>query len=215
MKVSTSSLLHGIRGLIPLRRRASLRPAADRTAAVERENWSRVVMRRHCRELIEGLGPPRLRALEISGDGFANAGFAAYTSARYPDYDVCERALPQTFDLVIAEQVFEHLLWPYRAGRNVYRMLEAGGHFLISTPFLVRIHAEPVDCTRWTETGLRYFLAECGFALEDVRTWSWGNRACVAANFTEWVRYRPRVHSLHNEPEFPYHVWALARKQGG
>lgn len=53
-------------------------------------------------------------------------GFAEYISTTYPDFDICEGALPDTFDLVIAEQVFEHLLWPYRAGKDVYDMLDRG-----------------------------------------------------------------------------------------
>jgi hypothetical protein len=114
--------------------------------------------------------------------------------------------------LIIAEQVFEHLLWPYRAGKNVHRMLNQGGYFLITTPFLVRIHSGPTDCSRWTETGIRYFLAECGFSLERIQTGSWGNRACVRANFSQWSRYRRLVHSLRNEPSFPVVVWALAQK---
>lgn len=209
MKVPTSSLLHTV---CTFARAGGVRSFIDRVTGAEGENWSRVTMRRHCRQLVEDLEPQRLSALEISGDYFRGAGFKEYASVRYPDYDVCATALPETFDLVIAEQVFEHLLWPYRAGRNVYQMLRARGHLLVSTPFLVRIHREPDDCTRWTETGLRYFLAECGFPLERIGTWSWGNRACIKANFEEWARYRRRIHSLDNEPDFPYHVWALAQK---
>ena len=70
--------------------------------------------------------------------------------------------LDDTFDLIIAEQVFEHLLWPYRAARNVHRMLRPGGSFLITTPFLVKIHPVPNDCSRWTETGMKHLLAEAG-----------------------------------------------------
>ena len=91
-------------------------------------------------------------------------------------------------------------------------MLSPGGYFLVSTPFLVRLHEVPVDCTRWTETGLKYFLAECGFDPQEIKTGSWGNRACIRANFKRWVRYRRRLHSLSNEPDFPYCVWALARR---
>jgi SAM-dependent methyltransferase len=180
----------------------------------EDQNWSRVVMRRECRQFIEALQPGRLKALEISGSFFGEVGFREYKSVQHPEYDVCAEPLPDTFDLIIAEQVFEHLLWPYRAGRNVYQMLNTGGHFLISTPFLVKVHKIPDDCTRWTETGLKYFLAECGFPLEGIRTGSWGNTACVKAHLREQepVRYRRRIHSLHNEPDYPYHVWALAQK---
>jgi SAM-dependent methyltransferase len=134
-------------------------------------------------------------------------------SADYPEYDVCDGPLWESaFDLVIAEQVFEHLRWPYRAARNVHQMLRPGGYFLMTTPFLLRVHGSPIDCSRWTELGLRHLLAEGGFDLSRIRTESWGNRECVVANFDRWETYDPREHSLNNEPDFPVVVWALARK---
>ena len=35
--------------------------------------------------------------------------FKTYRSAHYPDFDTRESALTEQFDLIIAEQVFEHL----------------------------------------------------------------------------------------------------------
>lgn len=169
-------------------------------------------MLRENQAMVRALGPEKLSVLEISGAKWKDYGFGSYRSANYPEYDVCETALPESFDLVIAEQVFEHLLWPYRAGRHVYEMVKPGGHFLISTPFLVKIHDYPIDCSRWSEIGLKHLLAECGFPLDSIVTGSWGNRACVIANFKKWVPFRRGWHSLKNEPDFPYHVWALARK---
>jgi hypothetical protein len=177
------------------------------------EQWLRVVLNREAEALIAGLNPGALSALEISGSHWDRSGlFGQYRSVDYPEYDVCAGPLPERYDLVIAEQVFEHLLWPYRAGRNVYAMLNPGGYFLITTPFLIRIHNHPVDCSRWTETGLKYLLAECGFDPERVKTGSWGNRACVVGNFARWQIYQRWRHSLTNEPDFPVMVWALARK---
>lgn len=188
------------------------RKAFDILTGATYTKWSRVMMAEDMRKWVRELEPSRLDALEISGTAWSDFGFKSYKTTHYPDYDVCEGALSdQTFDLVIADQVFEHLLWPYRAGRNIYKMVRPGGYVLLSVPFLVRIHGE-VDCTRWTETGLKHFLAECGFPLDEVKTGSWGNRACVKANFNYWARYRKRIHSLRNEPRFPYVVWALARK---
>jgi SAM-dependent methyltransferase len=175
--------------------------------------WCRVVRNRESHKMVQSLQPSRLKVLEISGKYWGKFGFfKEYKSVHYPEYDVCEASLPESFDLIIAEQVFEHLLWPYRAGKNVYGMLKPGGHFLITTPFFVRIHNHPVDCTRWTERGLKYFLAECGFPLEKIQTASWGNRACIKANLRRWAGYHRRLHSLHNEPDFPVTVWALAQK---
>ena len=178
----------------------------------EHSDWVRIVMYRECRDFIESLNPPELDVLEISGgrfwDGFP---FKSFTKTEYPAYDICDGPLDQTFDLIIADQVWEHLLWPYRAARNVHAMLKPGGTFVIATPFLVRRHDIPVDCSRWTEIGMKHFLAECGFDLDKIETGSWGNRACVKANFNRWAK-RGLFGSLKNEPNFPVMVWAFARK---
>lgn len=180
---------------------------------IEDVQWGRLVMNRKTRGLVNGLEPNKLKVLEVSGIYWGGLGiFREYKSVSYPEYNLCDSALPEKFDLIIAEQVFEHLLWPYRAGQNIYRMLNPNGHFLLTTPFLIRVHEAPVDCTRWTETGIKYFLAECGFPFDTIQTGSWGNRACIRANYKRWVNYKPLIHSLRNEPEFPYVVWALARK---
>ena len=176
------------------------------------EHWARTVMNREVREMISRLYPDNLESLEISGTTWSNMSFKSYKSIHYPDFDICESSLDEMFDLIIAEQVFEHLLWPYRAGKNVHKMLKSDGYFLITTPFLLRVHNFPIYCSRWTETGIKYFLAECGFDIERIQTGSWGNRACIQANFLNWAIYRPWFHSLKNEPDFSVVVWALAQK---
>jgi SAM-dependent methyltransferase len=174
--------------------------------------WVRTVSDEATRDLIRGLPLQQMKVLEISGRTWREWPFGEYRSVDFPEYDVCAEPLLEKFDLIIAEQVFEHLLWPYKAGRNVFEMLKPGGYFMISTPFLVPIHDHPVDCSRWTEVGLKHFLAECGFPLESVKTGSWGNRSCVKANLQSFLYYRQNWHSLKNEYRFPVSVWALARK---
>ena len=200
----------------PLVRSASFRERARRTlnaVGFDTTDWVRVVMYRECFAFLRSLGPERLDALEISGgvQWRRALNFRSYTPTSYPGFDICAETLDRTFDVIIADQVFEHLKWPMRAGRNVYAMLRPGGHFVIATPFLLRVHASPIDCSRWTEQGLSCLLQECGFPEEEIRTASWGNRACVSANFTKWRR-RGWYRSLRNEPDFPVMVWAFARK---
>lgn len=175
-------------------------------------HWTRPVMYEKCFAMVRELRPSELDALEISaGHEWQKLGFKSFTGTTYPEFDICKDRLERQFDLIIADQVFEHLLWPYRAARNVYAMLKPGGHFIVTTPFLIRVHDIPHDCTRWTEEGLKYFLCECGFPLETTRTGSWGNRACVTANFKKWAR-TGWFRSLKNERDFPVSVWALAKK---
>jgi SAM-dependent methyltransferase len=177
------------------------------------KQWLRQVANSEMEALVGSLHPQERRVLEISGTFWQRDGlFKSYRSVDYPEFDICQDQLTDRFDLIIAEHVFEHLLWPYRAGRNVYEMLAPGGSFLIATPFLVRIHNHPVDCSRWTELGLRCLLQECGFQDQNILTKSWGNRRCVVANFDRWQAYRPWRDSLRNEPAFPMIVWALATR---
>lgn len=153
-------------------------------------------------------------ALEVSpGDFWQRLPFRSFTGASYPDFDVCAERLDRDFDFIIADQVFEHLLYPYRAGKNVFSMLRPGGRFVITTPFLIRRHDHPVDCSRWTDIGLKHFLEECGFPIEKIRTWSWGNRPCVLANLKRfrWAA-EGRFKSLKNDPQFPVAVWGIAEK---
>ena len=176
-------------------------------------HWTRPVMYDRCFEMLKELNPKELDVLEISaGNVWQQLNFKSFTEANYPDFDICKDVLDHQFDLIIADQVFEHLLWPYRGARNIHKMLKPGGYFMITTPFLIRVHAIPYDCTRWTETGIKYFLSECGFPLHEIKTGSWGNRACVKANFKKWAR-RGWFGSLNNEPNFPVSIWALAKKE--
>ena len=139
--------------------------------------WARTVMYQECFKLVNELGPHKLDALEISaGYKWQKLGFRSFTETNYPAFDICKDKLDRTFDIIIADQVWEHLLWPYRATGNVYDMLPPGGYFLVTTPFMIRQHAVPVDCSRWTELGMKHFLAECGFPWDGIKTASWGNR---------------------------------------
>ena len=177
-------------------------------------DWMRIVMYRRCFAFIRSLEPRQLDVLEISGglQWKREFEFRSYVSTVYPDFDICSETLSDRYDLIIADQVFEHLKWPYRAGKNILTMLRPGGHFVIIVPFLVRIHQSPLDCSRWTEEGLNYFLQECGFDEAAITTGSWGNRACLEANLTAW-RKRGLFGSLANERQFPLAVWAFAEKR--
>jgi SAM-dependent methyltransferase len=193
--------------------RQKVKNAAGRVG-FDTTDWLRVVMYRECFSFIHSINPETLDVLEISGgpQWRRNFSFRSYTSTDFPDFDICAETLDRQFDLVIADQVFEHLPWPMRAGRNVHAMLRPGGYFVIATPFLVRIHEVPIDCSRWTEQGLSYLLQECGFEASNIKTASWGNRKCLNANLFKWRRYG-FYRSLANEPNFPVMVWAIARRQ--
>lgn len=182
----------------------------------DRTHWARVVEYRKCFAFLHAQSPETLDALEISGEGVWNKAvrFNTYRSIGYPEYDLCAAAYPAQFDVVIADHVLPHVDCPSRAVENLYAMLRDGGHLIVTSSFLVRVEGSPVDCSRWTERGLKNLLVAGGFDPESVHTDSWGNRSCVKANFRRWVPYGFGLfRSLKNEPEFPVSVWAIARRQ--
>jgi len=184
-----------------------------RAIGYETDDWVRVMMYRDAFGFLRQLGPENLDVMEVSGgvQWRRELPFKSYRSTEYPEFDICSETLPERFDVIIADQIFEHLKWPLRAARNVYTMLKPGGYFVIATPFLLRVHASPIDCNRWTETGLSCMLQEAGFDEGRITTRSWGNRSCVQANFTRWQK-AGFLGSLKNEPNFPVMVWAYAQK---
>jgi SAM-dependent methyltransferase len=180
------------------------------------EHWQRVVMNESIDDYIASLDPATRSAVEISGDSHAEKPWREYTSLNYPDFDLCEPLADQgEFDVVICEQVLEHVVDPWRAAANLRGLAAPGGHVIVSTPFLVRIHEVALflmdDYWRFTPRGLRTLLESAGLKVDIVA--SWGNGPCVVGNFRRWSAYRP-WHPLRNDPDLAVQVWAFARNPG-
>lgn len=189
------------------------------------DHWIRRVLDEETDKIVSSWDTAALDAIEISGSAWRNAGFRSYQSLQYPQFDICDprdqwseensKLAEGSADVILAEQVWEHLKYPYRAGKNVFSMLRPGGRFLLTTPFLVRIHGieSYSDCTRWTTEGMKCFLEECGFDAGRIETFSWGNKECAAAHVQNemWFQYQKGM-NLQNDPIYPCVVWAVATK---
>lgn len=173
---------------------------------------TRTVAYNQITERLKSRGMEKLDAMEVSGGKYwKSLPFKTYKNFSYPDYDICKDSLDATFDVIIADNIFEHLKYPGRAAKNVHKMLREGGLFVNITPFLIRHHPAPLDCTRWTSDGMRWFLEEAGFNPDRIQTFSWGNRRAVVSNLRRWSRtgFKRR---FPNDERFPVTVWALAEK---
>jgi SAM-dependent methyltransferase len=177
--------------------------------------WCRVVMDQECDAFMAGLQHTKLTCLEISGEGsrWSRLNWSSYTATAFPEYDVCASPLEGQWDVIIAEQVLEHVPDPQKATDNMFAMLRDGGIIMITTPFLIKFHPFPQDFYRWTKQGIIELLKRSGFG--EISAESWGNRSCLIADTTDdnaWTSYRPGRHSLRNDPRFPIVVWAFAHK---
>lgn len=165
---------------------------------------------------IRHLGPATLSAAEISGDFHAQRGWKQFASLNYPDFDlIAPLTEERRFDIVICEQVLEHVEDPCAGAENLRRLCNPGGMVIVSTPFLIRVHELPAygmkDYWRFTPRGLQTLLERSGLDVEGVHTW--GNRQCVVGNLRRWSAFR-RWHSLRNDFDLPLQVWAFARAPG-
>ena len=102
---------------------------------------------------IAGLDPASRSAAEISGDAYASLPWSSYASLMYPEFDLCAPlAERRRFDVVLCEQVLEHVVDPCAAAANLRKLCAPDGHVIVSTPFLIKVHELPM----W---GLRGLLA--------------------------------------------------------
>jgi SAM-dependent methyltransferase len=195
-----------------------LRGRADRLLYPEADagarQWQRVVLNQAVDRHLRALGTASLAAAEISGADHAGRPWKRYASLDYPEFDLCAPVTePERYGVVICEQVIEHVIDPAAAARNLRELVVPGGHVVVSTPFMVRVHELPAygmrDYWRFTPSGLRALLEGAGLTVDEVG--SWGNRRAVVGNFDRWPAYR-RWLPLRNEPDIPLQVWAFARR---
>lgn len=182
---------------------------------------NRVVMQPASRRMIQALTPPDLEAAEVSGKWGQMFNFKSYEQFWYPEFDICTGPYtdPVTgrmrkFDLVLANQVWEHLDRPYAATRHVHQMLRPGGYFWVAVPFFVPMHAAPQDNSRWSARGLKNLLIEGGFDQDAIHSEQWGNRDVALRNLEDvWPPvYDEATDNIKNDPTMPICAWAVAQK---
>ncbi|HEY5012722.1 MAG TPA: methyltransferase domain-containing protein [Acidimicrobiia bacterium] len=171
--------------------------------------WCRVVMNRRITEHLDGLGCDKLDAIEVSGSLHKRRPWKAYTSTDWTTLDVCDppdRLDPH--DVVLCEQVLEHVPDPWRAAQTLYDLCRPGGQVVVSTPFLIPVHGPP-DYWRFTQTGIRLVLERAGLVVDE--TGSWGSKRAARGNLRRVPPWKP-WRSLRDEFHYPLVIWALAHR---
>ena len=187
---------------------------SPKTISRMRKHLVRVISDEEILKFLQSINYKNLNILEISGErwkGLFNA--KTYKSLSYPTFDIeKESGNSDQYDLIILEHILEHVSNPKLALTNVFNLLKSDGWIILVTPFLIKVHKSPLDCTRWTKEGLNFLLQQVGFKKNNIIVGQWGNESAVKANFHKWVKYNPFKHSLKNEEAFPVAVWAFAQK---
>ena len=193
----------------------SLNLISAKTISRMRKHLVRVISDEEIIRYVNTINQKSIEVLEVSGDRRRRLFEPNnYNSLSYPEINI-EKPIKgiKKYDLIILEHVLEHISDPKLALLNIYNILNPNGRVIIVTPFLIKIHNSPIDCTRWSKEGLKHLLIQVGFSDKKIIIGQWGNRAAVKANFNKWVKFNPLKHSLKNEEEFPLAVWAFAQKE--
>jgi SAM-dependent methyltransferase len=135
-------------------------PSSARTGALAKiflafPMWQREVMIEDTARELDQLGPQTLSAVEVSGRFWHRLPWRSYTNLYFPEFDLCDPPadLPGPFDVVLCEQVLEHVEDPLTAVDTLRRLCKPDGHVFVSTPFLIRVHGSPGDFWRFTPSG--------------------------------------------------------------
>src|ERR1700683_3919176 len=83
------------------------------------EHWCRVEMNRHIRAQLATLDKASLDAVEVSGWGRRSSGWPPFDQLNYPEFDLCRSSAERQYDVVLCEQVLEHVVDPVGAVKTL------------------------------------------------------------------------------------------------
>ena len=104
-----------------------------------------------------------------------------------PDYVFDGHFIPfanQSFDMVLAAQVIEHTINPWKFCKELQRVAKVGGILQIEAPQSFPYHAEPYDFFRFTFTGMRSLFPECEVIETEITE---GNASMVAVAVSNYI----------------------------
>lgn len=88
--------------------------------------------------------------------------------------DVCASAeqLPfpdEFFDLVLSQEVLEHVRDPFQAMKEMKRVLKKGGTIYCQVPFIIGYHPGPNDFWRFTKEGIQEMVQKAGLTCQELK----------------------------------------------
>jgi SAM-dependent methyltransferase len=74
-----------------------------------------------------------------------------------------------SFQVVISQETLEHVQDFKAAIKEMYRITKVGGVLYCQVPFVIGYHPGPTDFWRFTKEGLKTFIEEVGYSIEELK----------------------------------------------
>jgi SAM-dependent methyltransferase len=126
------------------------------------------------RRCLESAGPITC-GLEVgAGSNRLHPALITLNLVPAPGVDICADAesLPfpdGVFDVVVSQEVLEHVRDPFRAMREMQRVLKPRGLIYCQLPFVIGYHPGPTDFWRFTREGIRELVDQAGLRCYDIK----------------------------------------------
>lgn len=139
-----------------------------------------------------------------------------WTNLPYPPYDImAESSYEREWDVIVANVVLEHILYPWEALRLIGEHAKAA---IVTVPFMCGIHMRPRDYWRMTPRALKKIAAPY-FSIVDVGSWGTPKATYWHALYNRTSKLLASVPEEELEAELasnwdqhPFLIWAIMRK---
>jgi len=140
-----------------------------------------------------------------------------FTPTSFPQTNIMKlsKFKSNTYDVVVTDQVLEHVPNPFVAVSEIYRVLKKEGICISTSCSFNPIH-DSVDYFRYTKDGFReiHSIFKKILLLE-----TWGNRQAIGnyslhgyKSFDVRKRQNDLIMATSNDPVWPWSVWCVAKK---
>ncbi|MBI5569077.1 MAG: methyltransferase domain-containing protein [Desulfomonile tiedjei] len=127
--------------------------------------------------------------------------YANLSTAKQPHVQADAGAIPfdsEVFDAVICAELLEHVPHPPAVLAEAHRVLRKGGVLLLCVPLLNRIHGDPHDYGRYTDSYWSHALQTAGF--RDTRIEKQGRFWCVLVDMVRDLVVRKTASGVLAKP---------------
>lgn len=108
-----------------------------------------------------------------------------------------------TYDVVLALSVLEHVHDPYQVVREIFRVTKPGGQVMAWVPFFFGVHAFPDDISRFTREGLSVVFERAGFEVTKADSDTYAGVVLNASDAVHFLLPRPRFPRLNKALQYP------------